>query len=346
MRNIIMSLLMTLVFVVMACEHIPDDQAGNYAKLGFYNTEFDVKVGDVVEKQMGVASIALKEDQALEGAYVDFIGIYRGTLRLLSEGCPVNYSVNFNGRYRILLKDIMPTPMNCTIQLVAETEQINGLEHNIVELGKLDFFVIGSGNWAVHMSYYKSSPFGLRLMDFVGNGNIQKMEGGVSLNEKITVRSLSNTGTYVVTNSCGLNTISADYSTNTFDISFQKLYGKQLLVYQKDSCDFFIVLIPDDQPKSFTGKFSINVYNSLVVPLEFAYYSFTKMLGNWRLNAYGNDHIAATAINEKTSALKKSRNDNKTTVDYRSGQVYWIRAITVNGRKSVFAVQNKQVIWW
>lgn len=327
--------------------HMPTDPYPNYADLNYYDMEFDVVYpGKEPQKQLGIATIKIDEEQPLDGIYLDFFGLYTGTIALRSQSCPVNYSVSFNGTRRFALRDLMPIPMTCTIEMVMSIDKINGLEHKMTQLGKLDIIMIPKNKRPLGISYLKSSIFGIKSVMGAGNLGLQRMEGGTTRTENVTIYTDSEGGgQYTITNSCDKPTLNGLYKDKTINFSLKDLYGGVSELKYQQGCEFYFMLIPlvqTEPPKNYLGRLLVNVYSNKVVPLEYASYKIDKK----KISAWGNSYIAMTGINGAYSKVDDDRINNKSSTKYYSTNKYWIRAITVNGRKSVFLIQNNQVIWW
>lgn len=323
--------------------HFPPDPRPNYANLGFYNMELDaIKPGNPVEKSLGITSITLEEGQSLDDVYVDFYGYYTGMITLRSNSCPVNYSTSFSGGKRFAIRDFMAVPTSCTIEMAMAIDRIEGLEHNMSEIGRMDFFMLPKNRRPVMISYYRSSSFGLQKREFVGNANYQRPEGNAPRNEIITFSTDSTRGQYAVTNTCGKPALMGAYMSNEIKLSISKLYGDAGEIKLDEGCEFYISVVPEESGYlPYNGKLSVNIYSKDVTPLEYPFYRIDK-----RITVWGNSYVAATAINGTYSKAGKYKVENKISTKNLPGVTFWVRAVTINGRKSVFAIRDNQIVWW
>jgi hypothetical protein len=136
-------------------------------------------------------------------------------------------------------------------------------------------------------------------------------------------------------------------STQTYEGSFEKgdivvrlkdIYKKSVLK-TSDTCDFEIAVIPNEIPEGMVGRFSISIFDDKAVPLENMGWEIKSSWGANKIYASGQTYILACAINDKISL------SNTCSSSYKKDTIYWIKAITTNGRKSVFAVKNGEVFW-
>ena len=72
---------------------------------------------------------------------------------------------------------------------------------------------------------------------------------------------------------------------------------------------------------------------------------------NWKIDrgsliVTGERYVGICSINEFYSFKKSERKNIECKQKYYPEKIYWIRGITANGRKSVFALKNSKLIWF
>jgi hypothetical protein len=339
MRNL---LFMLISFLIISCgAHFPLDVHPNQAINGYHSIEFDVTgVNGFVTKEMGLANIFLKKNEDYDKINIIVYGIYKGTLNLISNACSIDLKINFEGNTKFNLKELIPEPLKCSIRVIATTDQIGRSEHLIIESGLIKINTIGEFNTPLEISYLRSDSFSqIKKYSFFGQGSLQRIEGPLSNTEKITVSSkLKDGGLYRVVG-CG-NELVGEFSKSSFDLNFKDFYKKDFLTRQ-DTCDLEILVIPNSEEFSHQARFSLSIYGKEVVQLENLKWDISK--GN--LNVEGNRYVAVCSINDSYVFKKNERRNIKCSQKYSSDKVYWVRGITTNGRKSVFAIKNNSIIW-
>lgn len=330
-----------LVLLMSSCGHINSDPHPNPSLLGYHRMEFDVSFGATQRKEIGIGNIYLLENQSLEGMFFKFYGMGEGTVYFKSGSCGIDFSARFNKVMTYKLSDLIAEPTKCSIRIVAESDAIDGKQHNVVESGLLKINVIPSGSKALGIKYTRRNPFILKEYSSLGQASMQRKEGPLTYNEKFTVfTDLEEGGMYRI-NGCG-HSVSDSFEGSKFSISLKELVGKVEL-RKEDSCDYEVVVIPHEVDFSYYGRFSINIYGKSVVKLEPMQYSLKKkpFSRKKKLKAIGNkNYIIGCAINNKLSYSYRCY-EKKASSD----KVYWLRSLTGNGRKSIFAIKDGKVIW-
>ena len=332
--------LVLLLSVLFSCSHLPPDIALNYAGLGYNRIEFDIRGIDGLEKkELGVGNFTLYKGQSLDGLYFRFYGLYKGTLYLKSDGCGIDVALRFDGITTFYLKDLIREPVKCRIDLVANTDKIANREHEIWEIGKIEINVIDSPKIAATLNYYRTDSIvkSYNKYSFIGQGSYQRHAGEISKNEVFEIETNSNSGLYRV-EGCEKFVLEGEYSSKIIAIKFADLYKKSI-VKEEDSCEFEIEVIPYDGPNSFEAKLSVFIYNDKVVKLEPLGYKFSKKWGHKYLDVFGPEYIVVCSINNEFQI------DTKCNIKTKANEVYWVRAITRNGRKSIYALKNETLYW-
>jgi len=302
--------------------------------------EFDVIVEGSAKKEIGIGNIYLKENQDLKGVSFKIYGLQKGTLHMKSDACGINVSTRFNGISTFNLEDLIQYPTKCSIEIFAETDKIKNKEHNLVESGVIKLNVIPEKTIPLTIEYTRTnSALGslYKTYSYIGQGSIQRQEGDLTSSEKFKIKTELTQGGYYRVAGCG-KVLTDEFKKDSFDVGFKQVYAKDYLV-REDTCDLEIIIIPNEILETYIGRFSVNIYGKDVVKLETLEWKTKKRWRNIKIYAWGGDHVLACGINQN---IKIS---NKCDEKYRSNSTYWIRSITTNGRKSVFAVRNNTVIW-
>lgn len=325
-----------------SCGNLPPDIHPNPADSGYHRMEFDIATNGSPVKEIGIGNINLIENQSLENVYFKFYGIYKGTLHLKSNACGINSSVSFDGEKTFYLKDLILKPTKCSIELVAETSEINKKQHNIVETGVIKINVIPNDTKPVSIEYSRVNAFnnlGLKTYSWLGQGSIQRQEGDLTLAEEFTVKTgLLGGGIYRIAGCTPSQSTEGSFDKSDFQVRIKDVLKKEYL-YKTDTCDLEIRIIPNEIPNSMVGRFSYSVYDKNAVVLENLDWKISKSFGKEKLNVSGQTYVLACSING-VSTLK-----NSCSSDYNKDVTYWIRAVTLNGRKSIFALKNSSVFW-
>lgn len=329
------------VLTLSSCgSHLPKDKYPNPATEGYHRMEFDVGNSGNLIKEIGIGNLYLKEDQDLDGVFFKIYGLYKGTLYMKSDACGINFSTRFNGISTYNLKDLITHPTKCSIKITAETDKIKNREHNIVESGVIKINVISEDSKPMSFSYNRTNSViqsYYQKYSYLGQGSLQRQEGDLTSSEMFEVKTdLTIGGSYRVSG-CG-NTITDTFKESSFEVSLKKLYARDYLGRQ-DTCDFEVIIIPNEVLETYLGRFSISIYGKDVVKLEPLERKVKKSWGRKKLYVWGGDHILACSINSKV------KTKNKCNTKYKSSATYWIRSITTNARKSVYAIKNNIVIW-
>lgn len=338
MKHILLFLLLT----GCSMSSLPVDYADNYAHLGYRNIEFNNNSSplDPPTKQLGNATIMLIEQQRLEGLFFEVVGTYKGTLTLFSQGCPwLNWVVPYEGIRRFYLIDLMPEPTSCQIRITEMPDQINGMQHNVVEFGIVDIFVLPTGKKATELSYLVSNQFGIKQNKSIGNIALQHRDGPFVNSDQITMQLGSNSGLYSIRSTCYPEAIQGDYNTNSLKFSLKTLYKD----YEAKDCDFNFVFIPKDEPDSYYAKVVVNVYDKKAVMLEYPKF---EVYDKHKLRVTGANYIAVTCIDDFCSYQDDKGTNIVHIKHYNPTATYYIRAITTNGRKAVFGMKDGKVVWW
>ncbi len=324
--------------------HLPSDIAPNSALGGYHRMEFDITDANGEKKEIGLGNISISEIQDLSKVSFKVYGIYSGVLYMKSEACSIDTATNFNKALTFKLSDLIPKPLKCSIKLTAETKTINNLQHNIVETGELKLNVIPEKSKPIQMEYIRTdSDLGIMYKTYLfeGQGSMQRSEGELTQSETFKlITDLDGGGSYRIAG-CGENNVTkGSYTDKTFIIKFFDLYKKNYLK-REDSCDFEILVIPNQAKYSFVGRFSLNVYDKTIVKLEPPeyYIKYSKWYRHDFIYSNGRQYITICSINDFYA------NANICSTRYYKDIVYWIRSITSNGRKSIFALKNNEIIW-
>lgn len=336
----VFSLIILLSLILSCGKHLPVDEFPNPSTLGFHRMEFDVSNNGITTKEIGIGNISLKENQNLEGVYFKIYGLYQGTLYMKSDACSINLSKRFNGISTYKLSDLIPNPKKCSIKITAITDPIAKKEHNLVESGIIKLNVIPENAKPITIEYTRADSFIKSLFqtyNYIGQGSIQRQEGDLTSSEIFTVNTNLTIGGYFRVDGCG-HVLTESFDKNTFDISFKELYKKDYLK-MGDSCDFEISIIPNEVIETYMGRFSVNIYGKDAVKLEPLSWEVKKVMGKKRLYVWGVSHVLACSINENVNTSFKH------DVEYNLDTIYWIRSITTNARKNIFAIKNGSLIW-
>lgn len=326
---------------MVSCGHLPSDIHPNPASSGYHRMEFDISYSGNPVKEIGIGNIFLTEDQDLGNISFKFYGLYKGTLYMKSNACGINVSIPFEGSRTFYLRDLIPYPMKCSIDLVAETSQINNKEHNIVETGKIKINVIPSSYKPLVFEYVRTNSMKVfyKKYSWFGQGSIQRQEGDLTTQEEFTVKTgLDGGGIYRVAGCTDSQVYEGAFSKGDFRVRLIDIYNKKFL-NREDTCDLEVIVIPNDIPESLVGRFSVSIFDKNAVPLENLSFGIKKSFGGYKLEVSGQKYILACSISN-TYSLK-----NECSTQYYKDTVYWVRAITTNGRKSIFAVKNGEVFW-
>ena len=345
LKGFAISMLLTLLLGVTSCGHLPKDKFPNPATQGYHRMEFDIGKAGVVKKEIGIGNIYLTEEQDLSKVFFKIYGLYTGTLYMKSAACGIDFSSRFDGITTFKLSDLIPFPAKCSIKITAETDAIENREHNIVESGVIKLNVISEDSKTVSFEYTRTSSqvrSTYKTYAHTGQGSIQRQAGDLTSYEKFKVKTDLTQGGYYRVSGCGYVT-SGKFDVGSFEVSFKELYGKTNLE-REDTCDFEIIVIPNEVLESYQGRFSVNIYGKEVVKLEALERKIKKSWGRKKLYVWGGDLILACAINNKVKTKKKNFK-LKCDTKYESSGTYWIRSITTNARKSIYAVKNNVVIW-
>lgn len=320
--------------VLVSCGHLAEDPHVNPAEYGHYRMEFDIQDISSLRKEIGVGNIYLKEDQSLEGLFFKIYGIGTGTMYLKSDACGINIAKTFNMKTVFYLKDLINVPTKCSIEIVAESDKLDKKEHRIVETGVVKLNVLPKNFDALEMSYNKANDFGVRQdYLFTAQGSMQRQEGDLTRNEYISFFTKVDGGGQYRISGCGLE-LTGSYPSSSFVVKFFDIYKKNYLK-REDTCDFEVLAIPNKSLYSKMARFSLVIYSKEVVKLEPMQYT----VKGPTLTATGAEYIIACAINDTF------KTDNKCTVKYTKDTVYWIRGITLNARKSIYAIKNNEIFW-
>jgi len=330
-----------IILALSSCgSHLPKDKYPNPSLHGYHRMEFDVGKAGVVTKEIGIENIYLKEDQDLAGVFFKIYGLQKGTLHMKSDACGINFTTRFDGISTFKLGDFIQYPTKCSIKIVAETDKIKKKEHNIVESGVIKINVISENSKPLTIEYSRTNSVIKSLFktySYTGQGSIQRQEGDLTSSEKFKViTDLTQGGHYRVAG-CG-NVLTDTFKKDSFEVGFKSFYAKDYLE-REDSCDLEIIIIPNEVLETYLGRFSVNVFGKDVVKLEALEWKTKKSWGSKKIYAWGGDHILACSINNKVKINKKCNEK------YKSDTTYWIRGLTTNVRKSVFAIKNDTVIW-
>lgn len=334
-------LVIALMMMLSSCgKHLPADEFSNPSTQGYHRMEFDVIKDGVTTKEIGIGNIYLKENQTLEGVYFKIYGLYQGTLYMKSDACGIDISTRFNGITTYKLSDLVVNPTKCSIRITAATDKVNNKEHNIVESGILKINVIPENTEPLSIEYTRTNSVIKSLYQtysYLGQGSIQRQEGDLTSSETFTVNTDLTIGGYYRIAGCD-KVKTGSFEKSSFNISFKELYQKDYLKME-DTCDFEISIIPNEVIETYLGRFSVNIYGKDAVKLEPLEWEIQNVLGIKRLHVWGGTHILACSINENVNTK------NTHAVQYSPKTTYWIRSITINARKSIFAIKDGSIIW-
>ncbi len=336
----IVFLLLSVFFLFSCGKHLPADKYPNPASSGYHRMEFDIIKNGVSKKEIGIGNISVKEDEDTSQVYFKIYGLYKGTLYMKSDACGIDFSTRFDGITTYKLDDLVYNLNKCSIKITAETDKIKNKQHNIVETGVIKLNVIPTKDLELEMEYSRTNASLKSLYQtysFLGQGSIQRQEGDLTSSESFKVKTNLTIGGYYRVAGCD-KVIAGTFDKDYFDVSLKNLYAKSYLK-REDTCDFEIIIIPNEILNTYQGRFSINIYGKEVVKLEPLEWKIKKVLGKNRLYVWGGDHILSCGINNSVKIK------NKYDVKYSPDQVYWIRSLTTNARKNVFAIKNGNIIW-
>lgn len=331
----IMALL--LLLLVASCGHLPEDPYPNYSQFNYRTMEFDANPNGETEKFLGVVNFSFKEGQELGDTFFKVYTIAEGTLYIKSRACRLDLALGFKGPITLNIKDLIPEPLKCSIDLIAETYKIKNREHRIIEIGAININVIPVKNDFIKFNYYNTSSAGIRSFfkeyNFKGQGSLQRPSGDLTTQEFINLETESNGG-YFRVSGCGFSH-EGIYTSKKFKVHLKDIYKKDYLDI-KDSCGFEFIVLPEDLPKSFFGNFSLSMYGTQTVKLEPLSY---EIIGS-NIIFQGSDYILGIALDYDNFVIH-----NRMKVSYDENKIYWVRAITTNGRKSLYAVKKGLIVW-
>jgi len=320
--------------------HLPKDKYSNPSLHGYHRMEFDVGKQGIVRKEIGIGNIYLTENQDLSGVFFKIYGLYKGTLHMKSDACGINFSSRFDGVSVFNLEDLIQYPTKCSIRITAETDEIKKKQHNIVESGVIKINVIPENSKPLAVEYSRTNSVIKSLYKtytYVGQGSIQRQEGDLTSSEIFKVKTDLTQGGHYRIAGCG-NVLTDSFKEDSFEVVLKQLYARDYLA-REDSCDFEVIIIPNEVLETYLGRFSINIYGKEVVKLEALEWKIKKSWGRKKLYVWGGDHVVACSIDYNVKIK------NKCNKRYYSDRTYWVRSITTNARKSVFAIKNGEVIW-
>jgi len=331
--------LFIVLLILLSCgAHLPKDPYKNHASLGYRTLEFDIQKNNQIVKEFGIANILLKEGEDYKDINIHIYGIYQGSVRLLSEACSLDSTFNFKGILKINLYSIVPEPKKCSIKILSVTDKIDGKETSLIETGIIKINYIRNNISPLQISYFLNDNF-LRNYNYLGQASMQMSEGNIFDNDKIKITSKINGGGIYRVNGCGFE-YSGYYENNYFELRLIDLYKKQI-IFPEDSCDFEVLVIPNLDEFSHQARFSLNIYDNEVVKLP----SINWQIKKNNIQALGSDITFICTINNSFS-YKKSENKNVScSSKYNLDTEYYLRAITINGRKSVTLIKNGVVVW-
>jgi len=334
------ALLTFMVYFSLACAHLPKDIHPNPAKSGHHRMEFDTFGIDKKEKkELGISNFYLYEDQDLSDLFFRFNGIRYGTLYMKSNACGIDATMSFSRTKTFYLAKLIPKPTKCSIRLTAETAKIKKRQHNIVETGVVKLNVIPKKSKPVRIEYYRTNDTQFKKYSYVGQGSMQRQEGDLTSQEHFTVLTETDGGGVYRITGCGeANVFSDNYEGKQFKVTLSNIYNKRYL-NRDDSCDFEIIVIPNEELYKYLGRFSINIYGKDAIKLEPLKFDIYKSWGRWKIKAWGRDYVLGCSINSYQWIKKRCK------MKYYKDKTYWIRFFTSNGRKSLYCVMNNEIIW-
>ncbi len=316
--------LVVLVLFNTGCSHLTKDNYSNHALQSFHRIEFDVHQNGKTTKQIGIANFNIKENDPIGARYIAIYGVFKGTMYLKSNGCNIDVVRRFNGVEKFFIDEWLSQPTKCEIRVTMETDKLKDRQHNIVESGIIKINVIKNGEF-------------VKINNQIGQSSTQKRAGALMQKDHFTLESKAKTGFFLI-EGCG-HELNGEFDTNKFNVSFFDLYKTNELK-QTDSCDFEILLIPNELANSFYGRFSVNIYGKTTMKQPPVDWHVKKdILGKKKLHITGEQYTIATSIN---FGFKIS---NKMKTGYSKNKTYWLRSITRNGRKSIIAIKNNKQIW-
>lgn len=328
-------LLNLFVLFASCASNLPDDPYPNPAQSNYHRMEFDVYKGAEAKKEIGISNLYLYENQSLDNIYFTIDLLYTGTLTVKSDSCGIDISTSFNGAKTFYLKDLITKPMKCSIRFLAETDKIGKKQTIIVESGVLKLNTIPEKSSPVGLEYTRTNTTGgLKVYTFTGQGSLQRQEGSLTYNEVFTVKTpIAGGGSYRITGCGETKNLSGKYTNSILNVRIKDLYKNDYLT-KDETCDFEILMIPDQSMYSNYGRFSLSIYGSDVVKLEPLNYNIDNNLTTW-----GNSYVLGCMINNTYNLGSVCK------VSYSPGTLYWVKSYTLTGRKNVFGIYNGQVFW-
>lgn len=331
-----------LNFIVSCGAHLPVDIYPNHAEYGYHSLEFDIsKKNGFVKKELGIANIFINNEEDFYNTDIYIYGIYKGSLNFFSSACGIDLKINFEGTKKFKLSELVSEPRKCSIKITSVTDKIGSKENLIIETGIIKINTANKENKPLEIYYTRNdSNLGLKKYSFLGQGSLQRVEGPLSSFEDVTINSNLKTGGLYRVVGCG-NELIGDFKESEFELNLSDFFKKDILS-REDTCDLEIIVIPNSEEFSYMARFSINIYGKEVVKLENLNWTIE---GN-NLLVTGNSYVAICSINEYFSFKKNTRKNITCKQKYDSEKIYWVRGITSNGRKSIFAIKNKKLIWY
>lgn len=309
----------------VSCEHSPDDPYSPHGDKNFKRVEFSFLDNGVQRKSIGILNVPLSHAEDLNLLAIHIFPVYKGVIIMKSPACNIDVTRRFEEGeiIKYSMVDLIGEPRRCIIEIVTNTDEVEGQQHKIVESGMIITRPFEENIDPVLMIY--KSRF------FDGQGALQRQLGAVTNVDKISFRTGSKEGRYRVIG-CGAEVVE-EYNTERFSISLKKIFGKSN-VDVKDSCSFHISVVPYDEPYSYRGSFYINVYSQIV---KLANPHF--VIEDGKIKVTGEEFVFICSINGEYDI------SNKCEAAYQDGKDYWIRTITKNGRKNVIMVKDKRLKW-
>lgn len=324
-----------IIFLFFGCEN-NDDGLYPY-KNNYHRVEFDIIKNNYKDKKIGVATLGVVDKETLDDTEIHFQGIYKGEYSIISPECNVNHVAKYRGLEKVKLKNLINNPNSniCLLKIKFKSDFFKDYRYSYEETAEI---------YLTFENFYKNFSIEYYNLEnskkyyFLDNSAIQLRSKINNTKNKITINNNTIKPWEYFIKGCGTH-IDGVANTSKLNVSFEKIFNK-IELDRNDSCLLSIEI------KNFDN-------NSQKIFLFLSFFDAeVKKLSN--LN-YGiiEDKIVVNGLNFSNICSINDRfilftcPDGKVICSekYDPEKIYWLREITLKGRKNIIGIKNGQLIW-
>jgi hypothetical protein len=331
MKNIISFFI--FIIMLLSCER--DREGYNPLLENYHRIEFDVVKNYEKEKKVGVAFLNLDLFSETE---IHIHGIYQGNLFIKSTLCDLNYKGRYNGLEQIKLKNLIKNKKIdkklCDLNIYLESDTVK----NYLKYEESGIVYIFFENMIKNFNVLFSDSELSKNYTFKDNSALQLRSSSDISKSFITINNNYIKDWEYTVSGCG-GLIKGVAGGSRIKIYLDQVFNKKD-IKKSDSCLMSVRIKNFDNSIQEIYLF-FNIFDFSTKKLsKIKYY-----VENNKLYAEGNLDVKICSINDSFLLYTCPGEKVICQNEYDPNTLYWVRGLTLGGRKNVIGIKNSQIVW-